>query len=223
MTILITGSDSSLGAAMMESYVDHEMVVGIPMETMMEGKFYIEEEIQSIIEEHGKIDKVINNYGVNHLSWIGDTPLADAQILTLNVMAPYWVINTLVAAKQVCRVVNVASATYRVPQRCTSLYCASKAAVVQLTKVMARELAPKGWIINSIAPGLIEDTEMAKLTNDQVLELRGWTAEEADGYAKKMVPMGRYTNTAEVADAIWKILDLPDYINGTCIDCMGGV
>lgn len=222
MTILITGSNSSLGGAMMESYADHDKVVGINMHDMR-AKFSIEDAIFAILKYHGKIDKVVNNYGINHLSWIGETDIADVQILLLNVMGVYWTINALAATGQVCRVVNIASATYRVPQRCTALYCASKAAVVQLTRVMARELAPKGWVINALAPGLIEDTDMARLTMNQVLELRGWTLQEADAYARKLIPMERYTNTAEVADAIWKIFDLPDYINGTVIDMMGGV
>lgn len=225
MTILITGSNSSLGEQLMRKPLkgnDTEEIVGLSM-SEMRGKFSIETQLDELIKEHGKIDKVVNNYGINHLSWIGNTSVADYQVLLLNVMSPYWVINHLVDRGQVCRVVNVASATYRVPQRCTALYCASKAAVVQLTRVMARELAPKGWVINAIAPGLIEDTEMARRTMNQVLGLRGWTLEEADRYAKKLIPMERYTNTKEVADAIWKILDLPDYINGTCIEMMGGV
>lgn len=223
--ILVTGSDSSLGSQLMRKSLiegDTEEIVGLTMH-QMRGMFVIEDEIGDILSKKGKIDKVVNNYGINHLSWIGETPLADYQMLVQNVMSPYWVINTLVAQGQVCRVVNIASATYRVPQRCTAIYCASKAAVVQLTRVMARELAPKGWVINALAPGLIEDTRMAQLTNAQVKELRGWSQEEMDAYATKLVPMGRFTNRKEVADAIWKIFELPDYINGTVIDMMGGV
>jgi 3-oxoacyl-[acyl-carrier protein] reductase len=224
MTILVTGSDGSLGIAICESFRDHEQVIGIPMD-MMKYQFTIEESINEAFSKvpNGRIDKVINNHGINHLSWIGQTLPDDEQILLQNVMGPYWVINSLVAAGQVCRAINIASATYRVPQRCTSLYCASKAALVQMTKVMARELAPKGWVINALAPGLIEDTIMAHQTNQQVRQLRGWGAMEANAYALNMVPMDRYTNKAEVVDAIWKILDLPDYINGTVIDMMGGV
>lgn len=181
----------------------------------------IDKRIKEILQD-GPIDKVINNWGINHLSWIGETPEYDQEIFKFNVMSPYWTINALVANNQVCRVVNIASATYRIPQRCTTLYCASKAALVQMTKVMARELAPKGWVINAIAPGLIEDTRMSELTNEQVMDLRGWGPATIDNYARKLIPMDRYTNRKEVADAIWKIFELPSYINGTVIDMMGG-
>lgn len=231
MRVLITGSDGSLGSALALKY--GAFAVCLENRIMREGKIAIEQKIDSYLQ-WVNITHVINNYGINQLSWIGDTPQDDQMVLTENVMPAYWVINHLVRAYTEksentkhkdynCRVINVASATYRVPQRCTSLYCASKAAVVQMTKVMARELAPKGWVINAIAPGLIEDTKMAILTGEQVKDLRGWTQEEADNYAMKLVPMGRATKKEEVVEAIDKIFNLPDYINGTCIDMMGGV
>ncbi len=221
MNVLITGSDGSLGRQLCEQFSDRHW--GITNKDMQEGKSSIENNIIHAIKALGPITHVVNNYGINHLSWIGETKKEDEQILMQNVMTAYWVINYLVELDQVCRVVNVASATYRVPQRCTTLYCASKAAMVQMTKVMARELAPKGWIINAIAPGLIEDTKMAKMTNDQVLKLRNWDSDEAEEYAMKLIPMQRPTKRKEVAQAIIKIFELPDYINGSVIDMMGGV
>lgn len=222
MTVVITGSDSSLGQMLMSTVPKETCFVGITS-LELKSKNSIDLRIADILERVGPVTKVINNWGVNHLSWIGDTPEDDQNIFYDNVIAPYWIINALVASGQTCRVVNVASATYRVPQRTTALYCASKAALVQMTKVMARELAPKGWVINAIAPGLIEDTRMSEMTNEQVCELRGWNHKEMDGYARKLIPMGRYTNRKEVAKAIWKIFELPEYINGTIIDMMGGV
>jgi len=181
--------------------------------------------IESYLKLNGNdFDYVVNNFGTNHLSWIGTTEEDDEDIMRWNVMGPYWVINYLVGnGNKPARVVNIASATHRVPQRTTSLYCASKAALVQMTKVMARELAPSGWIINALAPGKIEDTEMSQLTDQQVCELRGWSKEQADSYALSNVPMGRFTNRLEVTNAVFKLLEMPDYVNGICLDVMGGV
>ena len=215
---IVTGSDGSLGSVLMRNYGG----IGMDEATMRGGKSAIDCFIDKLSKSM-KITEVTNNFGVNHLSWIGETPADDADLFTYNVMAPYWVINALVRNNQTCRVVNVASATHRVPQRCTTLYCASKAALVQMTKVMARELAPKGWIINAIAPGMIEDTKMSEMTNLQVMKLRGWGEVEMKLYATNLIPMGRATNAEEVAEAIEKVYELPDYINGSCIDMMGGV
>ena len=120
------------------------------------------------------------------------------------------------------KIINIASAAYRTPMRCTSLYCASKAALVQMTKVMSRELSPNGWIANCISPGFMPETKMAKLTKKQILELRGWEEEEAKNYENSLIPMGRPTSTKEVAEAVWKLWEMPDYVNGAVIDVMGG-
>ena len=169
------------------------------------------------------IDTVINNFGINHLSWIGSTPDGDEAIMRINTMGPYWVINKLVQIGNPCQVVNISSQTYRIPQRCTTLYCASKAALVQMTKVMARELAPQGWVINAFAPGKIFGTKMSEMTDDQVLALRGWSIEEADKYSLSNIPMERFTSINEAADIVKSILGIPAYVNGACIDATGGV
>jgi NAD(P)-dependent dehydrogenase (short-subunit alcohol dehydrogenase family) len=169
-------------------------------------------------------DVVINNYGINHLSWIGTTPAEDQQILDINVMVPYWVIDKLAQTQKEhqTHVINIASQTARVPQRCTALYCASKAAIVQMTKVMAREMAPH-WQVNSVSPGKIIGTPMTELTDSQVLELRGWDAEMADAYAESLIPMARFTDSIEVANAIMRLLDMPNYVTGINLEVMGGV
>jgi len=162
--------------------------------------------------------------GINHLSRIGETPYQDKDILLRNVFNPYMFVNELVrmdAAPMRC--VFVVSQTYRIAQRTTSLYCASKAALAHLVKVMARELAPKGWVINGLAPGKIVDTKMAQLTDAQVLALRGWKKKDADKYALAMIPAGRFTDTKEVCEAIEWLFNAPEYINGTIIDMTGGV
>ena len=169
------------------------------------------------------ITHVVNNFGINHLSWIGTTTEEDEEILECNVMGPYWVVNALAARSAPCRVLNVASVTYRVAQRTSAIYCASKAALVQMTRVMARELAPAGWVVNAIAPGPIEGTSMTNRVNEQVRLLRGWTRDETEDYERRLIPMQRRTTVEEVAEAIIGIMALPPYINGACIDMTGGV
>ena len=63
---------------------------------------------------------------------------------------------------------------------------------------------------------------MTALTNEAITKLRGWTSEYADQHALNNIPMGRFTTTAEVAQAVIQILELPSYINGACIDMTGG-
>jgi NAD(P)-dependent dehydrogenase (short-subunit alcohol dehydrogenase family) len=77
-------------------------------------------------------------------------------------------------------------------------------------------------VLNCIAPGKIEDTRMALITDRQVRDLRGWTKEEANAYALRNVPARRFTTTKEVVEAMFGILTMPSYVNGACIDMTGG-
>lgn len=167
-------------------------------------------------------DYVVNVYGRNHLNWIGDLGQEDYNLMGCNVNVPLAVIDELVRRNNPCRILNIASQTYRVAQRCTAAYCASKAAVVQMTKVAARELAGRGYVINALAPGKIEGTQMSEKTDAQVNQLRGWNKESADQYSASNIPAQRNTTKEEVALAVLKILALPDYINGSVIDMTGG-
>lgn len=221
--VLVTGGDKGLGETLVRLMELEKHQVKFTSQSLMRNATRLD--IESAIRRIGPVDWVINNFGINRLVEIGNaSDGGDWDILWNNVMVPYWVVSVLVQQGiGPCRVVNVASQTYRVPQRHTALYCASKAALVQMTKVMARELAPKGWIINAVAPGKMPDTDMSQITDAQVLKLRGWTQEEADEYAKKLIPMGRFTDRVEIAYVVRDVLRLPDYVNGAVIDATGGV
>lgn len=216
--ILITGADGSLGSTLvdMAEKLNYE-VIKMPKDLVNKP------EIDKFISECGKVDSVIFNHGINHLSWIGETEEKDENILLVNVMSPYWILNALVANKNTCRGVFVTSQTYRVPQRTTSLYCASKAALNQMMKVAARELAPKGWVLNAVAPGKIFDTKMSEMTDAQVNELRGWTQKQAEGYAHSLIPLNRFTYKEEIAQVIFKTLDMPAYVCGSTVEAFGGL
>ena len=195
--------------------------INLPRETIKSGKFWIDQYLLKLPKED-RPDAIINNYGINHLSWIGYTDQSDEKIITTNILGPYWVVNFYAAFQKPLKVVNIASQTWRVPQTCTTLYCASKAGLVHMTRVMARELGRKGWQINVVCPGKIEWTNMSSLTDEQVVELRGWTDDEAEEYALSNIPMGRFTTKEEVATVVLQVLDFPPYVNGAIIDVTGG-
>jgi len=222
MKVLITGVDGGLGSALSTRYMDDGFeVYGILGDRYESGAW----EVKSQIESMPCPDILINCHGTNRLAVIGGGPdLSIYRIMDINVNMMYLMVDHLkrVYDKPI-RVLNIASIAYRVPMTTTALYCASKAAVVQLTKVMARELAPHGWVINCLSSGKMDNTEMSSVTDEQVSSIRGWSKQEADAHALSTIPMGRFTNTAEVCDAVRQILELPSYINGACIDMAGGI
>ena len=221
-TALVTGSGQGLGETVSQMLELNGYTV-LNMARPSADTDTMHRELRDLTRNVNRIDVVINNFGTNHLNWLGCIDQSDSKVLINNLWIPVLVVDAVVAlGLGPCKIINVASQTYRVAQRCTTVYCASKAGLVQATRVMARELAPEGYVVNAIAPGMIKDTRMSELTNEQVKELRGWSDEQMAEYALNYIPMGRHTDREEVATAILKMINLPDYINGAVIDMTGG-
>ncbi|KUI20240.1 3-oxoacyl-ACP reductase [Mycobacterium sp. GA-1285] len=91
------------------------------------------------------------------------------KILNVNVKSPFWLVQALLPALRAAgtaddpaRVINVGSVDgIRVPELPTYSYSASKAAVHQLTRVLARELGPQHITVNAVAPGAFPSKMMA--------------------------------------------------------------
>lgn len=107
-------------------------------------------------------------------------------------------------------IVNFASVDAFAPSSGQLLYCASKSAVVALTRSMALELAPAGVRVNAVAPGWI-DTEGNRATG----RMAG---------AEAKVPLGRIGTPEEIADLVWLLAgeDRAGYVTGETIVASGG-
>ena len=119
----------------------------------------------------------------------------------------------VVAPRPDGRVVTISSVAAQLGgYRSSSAYIASKAAVIGLTKGLARELAAFGVTANSVAPGLI-DAPMLRLS----------LAPEDDGKAAAGIPLGRIGTPEDVAGAVaFLVSNDAAYITGNTLDVNGG-
>ena len=110
-------------------------------------------------------------------------------------------------------IVNIASVSGIRGSKGRSAYGASKGAVINLTKVMATDLAPFKIRVNAIAPGPIE-TPMVKAVH----------TDEDRAIYHRFVPMRRYGQPSEIANAVEFLLDerRSSYITGEILAVDGG-
>ena len=103
-----------------------------------------------------------------------------------------------------------------------SAYCASKHAVIGLTRSLAMELARKGITVNSVCPSYI-DTPMTKRTIENITKLTNLSDEDAIQNLVSSNPQERLIQPSEVAETIsWICKETSNSINGQSISISGG-
>lgn len=157
----------------------------------------------------GPIDVLINNAGVAESAPLEATD--DALIertFAVNVWPIFRLCRALVptmARRGWGRVINVASNAGLTGYAYTSAYCASKHAVVGLTRALAAEFARSGVTINAVCPGFV-DTEMTARAIARIVEKTGRSQEEARRALEAQSPQRRLMTVEEVAHVVLSLL-----------------
>lgn len=152
------------------------------------------------------VTALVNNAGVALSAPLAKTSDDDfARMMAINVTAPFMLCRALIPAmvqRGGGRVVNIASTAGLKGFRYTSAYCASKHALLGLTRSLAIEVASKAVTVNAVCPGWT-DTDMLSASADRIAKATGRSDEQARAELSKMIPSGRPTRPDEVAEVVW--------------------
>jgi 2-keto-3-deoxy-L-fuconate dehydrogenase len=171
-------------------------------------------------------DQLVNAAGIIRLTALDAVSEDDWDaIIAVNAKALFFLCQAFAARLEPGgAVVNVASGAGKTGSTHeATVYGASKAAVLSLTRSFAHAYAGRGLRVNAVCPGLV-DTPMNDVVLEGIAPLRGL---ETDEYARSrvgMVPLGRLADPREVAEVIVFLLsDAASYMTGQSVNVTGGM
>lgn len=238
-TILVTGATRGIGYATAKRLVArgvHVLALGrdfskfdLAGERCVQVPFDLRalDSIESLCNELPAVDVLINNAAMlTAQSFVDYEARARRDLIATNIEAPAEMIRCLVpkmiarSAAEISgdasrgalhgRVVNIASVA-GFGGHPDVWYGASKGAILNLTKSLAKLYGPQGIAINAVAPGPTKTAMFDQLPQSRIDEFN------------RLVFAGRFAEPDEIARVIeWLALDAPEYVNGACIDAASG-
>ena len=184
--------------------------------TDIDNEDQIKAAFKSIIAEFGKIDILVNNAGITRDQLIMRMKRADWDaVLNTNLTSAYLCTQQAISSmlkQRWGRIINVTSIFGQMGQAGQANYAASKAGLIGLTMAVAREVGSRNITCNAIAPGFIETSMTAALSD------------ELKQGALKMIPLGRVGTPEEVANCVaFLASEEAAYITGHVLNVNGGM
>jgi 3-oxoacyl-[acyl-carrier protein] reductase len=235
---LVTGSSRGIGAEMIKAFgersaqcvvnyvadeqgqnkadammVADELNDPIVMECDVTQPQQVEAMMKQIQDQRGGLDILINNSGIISDRTIKKMSLDEFEsVIRVNLIGTFTVTQKAAAIlRNGGRVINMSSVSGQMGLFGQANYSSSKAGIIALTKVSAREFARQNITVNAIAPGFI-DVGMSK----------GMPEEVRQNFIKQ-IPLGRLGNVREIIDAaLFLASPLSSYITGHVLNVNGG-
>ncbi len=231
--VLITGGSRGIGKAMVEVFTEAGYRVGftyknsyseaeklsestgaLAIKADVEISSEIEGAVRTFNEKIGGVDVLVNNVGISEFSLFSDITLDSwNRIFAVNVSSAFLFTKAalpFMLKNKWGRIINISSIWGVSGASCEVHYSASKAALIGMTKALAKELGPSGITVNAIAPGLI-DTDMNK-------EL----SEEDKREFCEATPISRMGKPEEVAAAaLYLANDAAGFVSGDVLNVNG--
>ncbi len=233
---IVTGGGKGIGAACCRALHEAGFTVGIhyresrkPAEQVLseigsdgfllqadlEDTAAIDAMVRQIKEQAGRVDVLVNNAGISINEPMLTMPITvfDAQRA---VVRGAWyltkrILRVLMFRRGSGRIINISSVVGHTGNAGQIPYTMEKAALDAMTKSLAKELAGRGILVNSVAPGFI-DTEMTRALPEDIRNA-----------IVANVPLGRMGGPEEVAEVVVFLAARGSYINGTVIHVNGGM
>jgi 3-oxoacyl-[acyl-carrier protein] reductase len=235
---LVTGSSRGIGAEMIKAFgqcgtqcvvnyvadaqgqnktdaanVASELNEPLVIECDVAQPMQVEAMMKQIQDRHGGLDILVNNSGIISDRTIKKMSVEDFEsVVRVNLTGTFTVTQKAAAIlRNGGRIINMSSVSGQLGLFGQANYSSSKAAIIALTKVSAREFARQNITVNAIAPGFI-DVGMSKGMPDEVTQ-----------NFIKQIPLGRLGDVSEIVNAaLFLASPMASYITGHVLNVNGG-
>jgi 3-oxoacyl-[acyl-carrier protein] reductase len=178
------------------------------------------------VQEDGPVDILVNNVGASpSRNFLYMTDEDWQELHELNLLSAVRCTRAFLPnmrEKKWGRVIMVSSSAGKYPNAALIDYGTTKAAMISMSKSLAKKYGSDGVLVNSILPGLIH-TAMWERAATEIAEATGGKKEDVIKNNGHSVPVGRYGTSEEVASLItFLCTNAASYISGTSIEVDGG-
>jgi 3-oxoacyl-[acyl-carrier protein] reductase len=236
--VLVTGSSRGIGADMIKAFGKHgaQCVVNYIADPQGQNKTdatnvakdlnkplliecdvtqpaQVEAMMKQIQDRHGGLDILVNNSGIISDRSIKKMSLDDFEsVIRVNLTGTFIATQKATAIlRNAGRIINMSSVSGQMGLFGQANYSSSKAGIIALTKVSAREFARQNITVNAIAPGFI-DVGMSKGVPDEAMQ-----------NFIKQIPLGRLGDVSEIVNAaLFLASPMASYITGHVLNVNGG-
>jgi NAD(P)-dependent dehydrogenase (short-subunit alcohol dehydrogenase family) len=183
----------------------------------------VQDAVESVAKKYQKIDIMVNNAGVGKAGTVLEQTEEDWDLMmSVNAKGAFfgckYAVKQMVSQETKGSIVNIASVAGIVGVLNRAGYCASKAAIVGLTKSVASDFAETGIRVNSISPGTIESPWIKKILADNP------EPEKTRLQMQQRQPIGRMGTPEEMANlVVFLASDEASFITGSNIVADGGL
>jgi 3-oxoacyl-[acyl-carrier protein] reductase len=172
--------------------------------------------VNQVITAWGKLDILVNNAGITRDDLIMRMSIENwKKVMEINLYGAFYMIKAAVRPMLKAkggRIVNMASVSGQAGQAGQANYSSSKAGLIALTKVTAKEVGSRGITCNAVAPGVVM-TDLTKDMNPEILD-----------FFVKNTPLQRFATPEDIAAAVtFLVSDEANSITGQVLAVDGGM